>query len=76
MTLTPCDCVEQTEVYRSGSLRWVYDYGRESTVKHTLTDELRGSIPLQATKIGLVVQMVRIPACHAGGREFESRPAR
>ena len=21
---------------------------------------------------GLVVQMVRIPACHAGGREFES----
>ncbi len=25
---------------------------------------------------GLVVQLVRIPACHAGGREFESRPDR
>ena len=25
---------------------------------------------------GVVVQLVRIPACHAGGREFESRPLR
>ena len=69
-----------------------------------LTDELRGSIPLQATNAriaqlverqpsklrvtssslvsrsninnGLVVQVVRMPACHAGGREFESRPDR
>ena len=27
-------------------------------------------------KKGLVVQLVRMPACHAGGREFESRPDR
>ncbi len=32
-------------------------------------------LPSQSSN-GLVVQLVRIPACHAGGREFESRPDR
>ncbi len=32
--------------------------------------------PLKRKLNGLVVQLVRIPACHAGGREFESRPDR
>ena len=37
---------------------------------------LLGSFERKVEKLGLVVQLVRIPACHAGGREFESRPDR
>ena len=35
-----------------------------------------GSSPATPTKYGLVVQLVRMPACHAGGRRFEPVPGR
>lgn len=35
-----------------------------------------GSSPLGATKNGLVVQLVRMPPRHGGGRGFESHPVR
>ena len=35
-----------------------------------------GSSHVSPTIRGLVVQLVRMPACHAGGRGFESLPGR
>ena len=35
-----------------------------------------GSSPITPTNCGLVVQLVRMPACHAGGRRFEPVPDR
>ena len=37
-----------------------------------------GSSPIATTieECGLVVQLVRMPACHAGGHGFEPRPGR
>ena len=38
--------------------------------------EVIGSSPIAPTNCGLVVQLVRMPACHAGGRRFEPVPGR
>ena len=38
--------------------------------------EVIGSSPIVPTKYGLVVQLVRMLACHARGRGFESHPGR
>ena len=35
-----------------------------------------GSSPVTPTNCGPVVQLVRMPACHAGGRRFEPVPGR
>ena len=38
--------------------------------------EVIGSSPIVPTIVGPVAQLVRAPACHAGGRGFEPHPGR
>ena len=54
-------------------------YGRLAQLGEHLPYKQRviGSSPIAPTKYdGLVVQLVRMPACHAGGRRFEPVPGR
>ncbi len=47
--------------------------------RHPYKVDASGSSPLATTILligAVVVQLVRIPPCHGGGREFESRPPR
>ena len=59
----------ETERKNSGSLAQL---GEHLPYKQRVT----GSSPVAPTFNGLVVQLVRTPPCHGGGREFESHPGR
>ena len=45
-------------------------------LKSSILKGIVGSNPTSSANKGLVVQLVRISACHAEGRGFESRPDR
>ena len=44
--------------------------------RHLAKVEVAGSNPVIRSKNGSVVQLVRMPPCHGGGRGFESHPNR
>ena len=63
----------QNEVYYNTSLMSGTYLGRLAQLGEHLPYKQRviGSSPITPTRYGRVVQLVRMPACHAGGRGFE-----
>ena len=55
-----------------GAVGSIAQLGEHMPYKHGVT----GSSPVVPTIFGPVVQSVSTPACHAGGRRFESVPGR
>jgi hypothetical protein len=51
-------------------------HGEGRRFKPVITHQLQQELARYNRFCGPVVQLVRMPACHAGGREFESRPVR
>ena len=65
--------VSNTTKHNGGEFGSIAQLGEHMPYKHGVT----GSSPVVPTKIpGPVVQSVSTPACHAGGRRFESVPGR